>query len=164
MVGGRPVRSRLSRRSRVMLSASGDGPIPSFRSRARTKWSIGFLTQVGLPTSGTDGLLGGTHDQCFFTVLCCIGGSSGHTAPWSIHSLIRPTSTGLSGVPRKGIGSKTASPATRLYRGLSDASPGVDNPAKSPASHCRAFRVEPQAGHLDVWPMAGVAGPFENWL
>ena len=47
-VGGRPSRSSDSRRISVTLSASGDGAIPSFSSRARMKWSMPLRAQVGV--------------------------------------------------------------------------------------------------------------------
>ena len=40
--GGRPVRSRLTRRASVRRSASGAGCKPAASSRARMKWSIGI--------------------------------------------------------------------------------------------------------------------------
>ena len=58
-VGGRPVRSSVTRRISVVRSASGDGVSPSASSRARTKRSIGFRGQPASRTVGGAGRRGG---------------------------------------------------------------------------------------------------------
>ena len=54
-VGGRPVRSRLTRRISVPRSASGEGLIPSCSRRARMKWSIALRGQTVRVTTGKGG-------------------------------------------------------------------------------------------------------------
>src|SRR5262249_48703295 len=44
--GGRPTRSRFARRSKIVGSASGDGERPPISSRAATKRSMAFRTQL----------------------------------------------------------------------------------------------------------------------
>ena len=73
-VGGRPIRSRVSRRISVVRSAGGDGARPSVSSRASTNRSIGFLTQAASRTGGAAGRRTGSNAQCLL-----------HCAPWSIH-------------------------------------------------------------------------------
>ena len=67
----------MTRRSSVILSASGEGFRPSASSRARTKLSIGFLTQAAFFTAGRSGRFGAEKAQCV-----------SHFAPSSIHSLM----------------------------------------------------------------------------
>ena len=76
-VGGRPVRSSVTRRMSVVGSASGEGARPSRSRRSRTKLSIGFRAQVVFRVFGNAGRAGGTKAQCF-----C------HFAPCSIHRRI----------------------------------------------------------------------------
>ena len=54
-VGGRPIRSRVSRRIKVTRSASGDGSICSSSSRARRKRRSGCRTQSAFLTGGKVG-------------------------------------------------------------------------------------------------------------
>ena len=63
-VGGKPSRSRYSRRASVVLSACGEGISCSFSSRAKTKLSIGVLTQALSFTAGKAGRTGATNAQC----------------------------------------------------------------------------------------------------
>src|SRR5215471_1018223 len=70
MVGGRPIRSRLKRRSSVTRSASGEGVKPSSSKRERMNRSIGVLTQAVFLTSGGAGRSGFTNAQCFLIADC----------------------------------------------------------------------------------------------
>ncbi|PYQ46684.1 MAG: hypothetical protein DMF78_25830 [Acidobacteria bacterium] len=58
--GGRPVRSRVTRRRIVSRVASGDGARPSASRRASTNASMGVLTQSPRFTAGTSGRTGFT--------------------------------------------------------------------------------------------------------
>ncbi len=62
---GRPVRSSVRRRRRVILSASGLGRSPSPSSRARAKRSIGLVSQAVFWTAGRAGRSTVLKDQCF---------------------------------------------------------------------------------------------------
>src|SRR5260370_25674182 len=55
MVGGNPVRSKVTRRNSISLSARGLGDSPFASNLARTKASIGFVTQALLFTTGKVG-------------------------------------------------------------------------------------------------------------
>ena len=57
--GSGPLRSSVTRRSRIALDASGEGVMFSFSSRASTKRSIAFRAQSACFTFGTSGLLTG---------------------------------------------------------------------------------------------------------
>src|SRR5258706_14357241 len=64
MLGGRPVRSRLTRRMRVTRSASGEGLRRPFARRARMKASMEFAkVDLRFTRSGTRGREGATNDQ-----------------------------------------------------------------------------------------------------
>ena len=76
-VGGRPVRSSVTRRISVRWSASGEGASPSSSSRARMKRSIGFLRPGGVLRLAAAGeSWGGMNAQCGW-----------YAAPSSIHRL-----------------------------------------------------------------------------
>ena len=87
MDGGRPIKSRLRRRSSVTRSVCGDGASFSPSSLARTKRSIAFFAHCLFVTSGSAGRRGGMNAQCFFA---SDAGDrlSGHKAPRSIQSLM----------------------------------------------------------------------------
>ena len=61
-VGGKPVKSKVTRRISVSFGACGDGASCSTSSRARTKASIEFANCDFV--LGTTGLCGGTNAQC----------------------------------------------------------------------------------------------------
>ena len=86
------MRSKLTRRSRVSLSARGEGCSPARCSLARTNRSIAPLGQAEFFAGGIVGRLGGMNAQCF-----------SHLAPCEIHARsvsmsldvnARPESTG----------------------------------------------------------------------
>ena len=79
-VGGRPVRSSVTRRMSVALSASFDGCRPSFSSRSRMKASIGLRSHAAPSVFGTGGRCGGVKAQW-----------PSHFAPCWIHRLSRST-------------------------------------------------------------------------
>ena len=87
-VGGRPVRSSVTRRSSVARSAWAEGFKPSRSNRCSTNASIGLRTHFGSLTVGTAGRVGGLNDQCFSQL-----------APCSIHRRIIAISRSLSGSP-----------------------------------------------------------------
>ena len=57
------MRSRLSRLIRVALSVSGEGSMPSFSRRAKTKLSIALCPQSLWSTLGSGGRCKGRKDQ-----------------------------------------------------------------------------------------------------
>ena len=63
-VGGKPVRSKVSRRRSVARSASGAAAARCASRPARMNASIGFRTQDAFLTSGTAGRSGGRNAQC----------------------------------------------------------------------------------------------------
>ena len=63
-VGGRPVRSKVTRRSSVRLSAGGEGWSPSASSRASTNRSMSEIGQCLSFTDGVGGLPTGRNAQC----------------------------------------------------------------------------------------------------
>ena len=63
-VGGRPVRSNVTRRISVSLSAESDSVRPCSRIRRRINRSRLFLDQRSRLTVGTSGSLGVINDQC----------------------------------------------------------------------------------------------------
>ena len=63
MVGGSPARSRLSRRSKVILSASAAGVIFSCSNRARTKLSTGLRVQLLFFRGSSFGFMGALKAQ-----------------------------------------------------------------------------------------------------
>src|SRR5260370_33477959 len=65
MVGGRPIRSSVTRRMSVSLEAGGEGFSPSLSKRARTKASIGLSAQPFNLVTGSFGATGFTYAQCF---------------------------------------------------------------------------------------------------
>ena len=81
-VGDQPGRWRVWAHS----NASGDGAIPSWSDRARMKWSMGLCGQPLSFTGGRSGRSGFRNAQW-----------PDHLAPWSIQSLTRASSCGLSG-------------------------------------------------------------------
>ena len=62
-VGGRPVRSKVTRRIRVRRSASGEGRIPCSSSPRRTNGSIRFRDHAGSETAGRGRSAAGRNDQ-----------------------------------------------------------------------------------------------------
>ena len=62
-VGGRPVRSKVTRRMSVARSASGEGESPSASRRARMKASMGLRIQAEFFTAGRGGFFTGTNAQ-----------------------------------------------------------------------------------------------------
>jgi hypothetical protein len=65
-VGGRPVRSNVTRRISVSRDASDDGLSPFSSSRLRMNASIGLRTQAGCATVGASGFCGAVKAQCSF--------------------------------------------------------------------------------------------------
>ena len=63
-VGGTPVRSSVTRRSKVARSASADGVKPVCSSLARRKLSMGFRGHPTSDTTGGTGRSGGMNAQC----------------------------------------------------------------------------------------------------
>ena len=63
-VGGKPVRSKVSRRRSWTRPAAGAGARPAASKRASTKASTGVRTQAGLRTVGIEGCWRGRKDQC----------------------------------------------------------------------------------------------------
>ena len=63
-VGGRPIRSRLSRRIRVTRSASGDGRQPLLLEPGQDERIDRVAHQAGFLTAGIAGRTGGTNAQC----------------------------------------------------------------------------------------------------
>src|SRR3954447_17028590 len=59
-VGGRPVRSKVTRRIKAPLGAEGLGASPSVSRRDVMKLSIGFLAESACLTAGTAGTFGAT--------------------------------------------------------------------------------------------------------
>ena len=74
-VGGRPVRSYVTRRMSDLRSASGDGVSTSFSRRAKMKLSMALRTHAPCFTSGTACAFGAMNDQC-----------SSYSAPSFTHS------------------------------------------------------------------------------
>src|SRR5439155_9256620 len=66
IVGGRPMRSKLSRRISVTRSASAEGVSFSASNFARTNRSMGFRGQLRFFTAGTAGRTAGLKAQCSF--------------------------------------------------------------------------------------------------
>ena len=147
------MRSRLSRRSSVTRSASGDGRRPSFSRRARTKRSMGWRAATLGRAAG--GRTGGTKAQCFFSAMGHRA-LSGQTAPSSIHrrrrAIVASGSAGCSkgmrgsSCPRRAARWISGSP--RSFRGRSRSSPSswrrsVSCPGASPPSgRCSRMRLE----------------------
>src|SRR4051794_39123275 len=115
MLGGKPIKSRLTRRINVTRSASGDGLIFSFSSRAKIKLSIGLRAQFFCFTDGTGTFFGGgTNDQC---KMDSAFSSDGDFAPSSIHFFNSAIFSSSSGVFLKGIRGKSfAVPETALIK------------------------------------------------
>ena len=83
-VGGKPVKSSVTRRINAALVASRAGKIPSLSILASTNASIALRTRAASRTRGTAGRTGATNAQC-----CC------HDAPPAIHARIVATSAAL---------------------------------------------------------------------
>src|SRR6185503_10758813 len=73
-VGGRPMRSKYTRRSKAVLLAGGAGARPFFSSLSSTNASMGFFTQAAFFTFGTAGILTGWNDQNFIVSALTCGG------------------------------------------------------------------------------------------
>ncbi len=70
-VGGRPVRSSVTRRSSVSRAASDEGRQPRRSTAASTKRSISLRAQPLVFTAGGAGFFGGMNDQCGFQSAPC---------------------------------------------------------------------------------------------
>src|SRR4051794_13433280 len=97
-VGGSPVRSSDTRRSRVVFDASGEGLIFSESSRARMKLSIGLRAHAVSWTAGGAGRRIGWKDQWRAGFA-----AADHGAPASIQPRIFAISAEVSGAPTGGI-------------------------------------------------------------
>src|SRR5439155_24078322 len=75
-VGGKPTRSKVTRRIRVARSASSDGLSPRLSKLARTKESIGVRTQVDCRTAGIPGRQSGRSDHQPLELLAAAAGFS----------------------------------------------------------------------------------------
>jgi len=116
-VGGRPVRSKVTRRRSVRRSAGGAGSIPAFSSAASTNASIGVRTQSPRETAGGSGRAIGRSDQNFRPSSrlmptgppppAAAGGSLGSAAPAATQRSITATSAAESrvwgGIWRSGL-------------------------------------------------------------
>ena len=141
------MRSRLSRRSRVAPSASGEGPTPSASSLARTNRSTGFRTREESFTAGGTGRTSDRKAQCEDSARGFSGpasaSTSGQRAPWSIQARRIPTSSELSPVPPGGMTWPGSTPATSWMSRLRALSPGRITAPDSPprrASWARSNR------------------------
>ena len=85
-VGGRPVRSNVTRRINVRLSAAFAGGIPAASMRANTNRSIGSFPQAASFTFGNAGFFGAANAQ-----------NTSYFAPAKIHRLMMSNSRSVSG-------------------------------------------------------------------
>ena len=145
-VGGRPVRSKPTRRSRRARSASGEGCRSSFSRRARIKVSIGFRTQRLFRTAGSAGRTGGLKLQW-----------PSHLAPCPIQS--RRVATSRSPPEGLAVGIRRRHPACRNLGSHSLQDPR--SPAPSPGTTT--------GGREPLWlftpsSMSSRAAPPGDWL
>ena len=115
-VGGSPVRSNVTRRINVRLSAAFAGCKPAASTRASTNRSIGSWPHFVSLTFGNTGFLGGTNAQ-----------NTSYFAPARIHFLMISCSRFVSGFlcePSGGIRSSVSVEVTRAHSSLSSRDPG----------------------------------------
>ena len=149
-VGGRPIRSRLARRSSVARSASGEGFKLARSSRSRTNASTGLRTQSGRLVRGAAGRTGGTKAQCFLGSGSLAADVSGQAAPLAIQRRTRSIFSAVSGWPPMGMRVCASAALRRWTRVLFAGIAGHDN---VPAG----LDIEAQAGHLHLGPVAAIA-------
>ena len=146
--GGRPVRSRLNRRSSVSLSASGEGFTFSFSSRARMKLSIGFRTHATSSVAGgATRLTGWKAHQSAPLGLDEVTASLGHAMPCSIQLRMLAISLGWSFRPG-GIFSSPDCSTARTNR-LSAGFPGLTAAPRLPPAKMASREVS--ASPLDLF-------------
>ncbi len=136
IVGGNPVRSNVTRRSNVALSAAGEGFNLSLSNRANTNASIGLRPHSPSFTFGNAERFGGTNAQC--------RSSSGHFAPAFSHctSFARSASLRLRFESGGGICKSGSVLVNRLSISPSANTPDSSAPARS-SSRNFAFRAFP---------------------
>ena len=142
------MRSRLTRRIRVRLSASSPGSSPASRIRCNTKASTGLRTQSSLPAAGNSGWVGTMYAQCgWYSPPASIQRRSA-----SISSLERrfPVSDG-------GIRSAGSAWATRRTSSLASASPGT---MAGPPFRC-SFVAPARMCRLRSASLAAESGPWQ---
>ena len=129
--GGRPVRSRATRRASVRRSASGAGARPSASSRARMKRSIGVRTQADSFTAGRSGRAGGMNDQW-----------GSYSPPAAIHRFRRAfwSAESVFLACGGGITSSGSSEKIRSSMTLESGSPGTIDPDSTASSRTSSRR------------------------
>ena len=169
--GGRPIRSKLTRRINVLGSAAGLKPRPCSASCRSRKASIGPATLRSAGRSGTAGWVTGRKAQWSAPLAGFasprgssdsgrVFSSSGQAAPAAIQALIVACSAAVSGSPSAGIRSSASSLMMRANSSLAAGSPGTmpTAPESPPAkARPRSSMRKPLSGSSGPWQLPHLA-------